>query len=423
MSAPAPEALAFIGTSDLAGLVRGKSVPLAELPGRMTNGVGITHSNLMLSAFGPIYDTPFGTSGDLMLIPDPATRTVIPGADAPDIHLLLGNFHNVDRTAWECCPRWFLGRALGALEAEFGLILLAAFEQEMVYTGVEDVPGASYSLDALRRQGLFGGLLLAAIRQADIAPDSFLAEYGSRQYEVTVGPAPAARAADEAVLVRELARAVAAGLGHRAILAPMLHPDGAGNGTHIHWSLRDRSGRAVTHDAARPCGLSDAAEHIVAGIVHHLPALVAITAPSAASYYRLRPGRWAPTVADLGVQDRGSAVRVCPVYATERDDIACQFNIEFRVADAAASPYMALGALMHAGLDGLRQRRRLSAAVPAALPASLGDALDAFEASADVANWFGPVFRDVYLRLKRAELRVLSGLDECAICDRYAAIY
>ena len=418
-----PEPLAFIGTSDLAGLVRGKSLPLAELPGRMGRGVGITHSNLMLSAFGPIYDTPFGTSGDLMLVPDVSTQTAIPAPGAPDIQLLLGDFHTTGGTPWECCPRGFLRRALDALQAEFGLTLLAAFEQELVYTGVSEQPGAPYTLDALRRQGPFGGTLLAMLRGAGIAPDSFLAEYGPRQYEVTVGPAPGLRAADEAVLVRELARAAAAMLGHRAVLAPMVHHDGTGSGTHIHWSLLDPAGEPVTYDAGQPHGLSSVAERFTAGLLHHMPALVAVTAPSAASYLRLRPGRWAPTTADLGVQDRGSAVRVCPTYSTAAETVARQFNVEFRVADATASPYLALGALVHAGLDGLRRGRRLQDHGPAALPASLSEALDAFEASLDAAAWFGPSLRDVYIRFKRAELKALAGLDEAAVCDRYAAIY
>jgi len=417
-----PEPLAFIGTADLAGLLRGKSIPLAELPKRMGHGVGIAPSNLMLSVFGPIHDTPFGTAGDLMLVPDPGTETLIPVPGGPDIHLLLGDFHGTDGVPWDCCPRGFLRRALLALEAEFGLTLLAAFEQELVYTGVEDRPGSPYTLDALRRQGSFGGVLLAAMRRAGIAPDSFLAEYGPCQFEVTAGPAPGLSAADQAVQVRELARATAASLGHRAILAPMLRPDGTGNGTHVHWSLLDRAGEPATHDPARPHGLSAAAEHMAAGMLHHMPALVAVTAPSAASYYRLRPGRWAPTMADLGVQDRGSAVRVCPVYAAAPDSAARQFNVEFRVADAAASPYLALGALAWAGLDGLRRRRTLDNLTAAPLPASLAEAMRHFEASDAAAEWFGPL-HDVYLRFKRGELKALAGLNEPAICARYAAIY
>ena len=65
----------FVGTCDLAGLVRGKGFPAAELASRLKKGVGLTHSNIMMSPFGPIYDTPFGTEGDLMLVPDRAPRS------------------------------------------------------------------------------------------------------------------------------------------------------------------------------------------------------------------------------------------------------------------------------------------------------------------------------------------------------------
>ncbi len=418
-----PEPLAFIGTSDLAGLLRGKSIPWSELERRMGRGVGMASSNLLLSPFGPIYDTPFGTAGDLMLVPDPKTRTSIPAADGPDIVLLLGDFLELDGAPWECCPRYFLRRALAALHAEFGLSLQASFEQELVYTGVGERPGSPYTLEALRRQGAFGGTVLAAMRESGITPDSFLAEYGPRQYEVTAAPAVGVAAADQAVIVRELLRAVAARLGNRAMLAPMPRADGVGSGTHIHWSLLDEFGRPATYDESGEHGLSDEAEHMVAGMLHHLPALVAVTAPSVSSYYRLRPGRWAPTSVDLGVQDRGSAVRICPVYATGEDPAATQFNVEFRVADAAASPYLTLGVLVWAGLDGLRKRRRLAELERAALPASLEEALGLFEESVAVAEWFGPLFREVYLRFKRAELKALAGLDEEGVCARYAAVY
>ncbi len=414
------EALAFVGTSDLAGLVRGKSFPLADLPSRLERGIGSATSNILLSVWGPIYDTPFGTAGDLVLLPDAATAAPIPMASGPDGTLLLGDFHTLDGALWDCCPRSLLRHALDALQAETGLTLLAAFEQEMVYTGVPERLGSPYHLEAFREQGAFGGMLTAAIRRAGIEPDSFLAEYGPRQYEVTVAPAQGLRAADHAVVVRELARAVAASLGHRAILAPMLHPDGIGNGTHIHWSLYGPGGPA-TYDPARPHRLSLVAEQFCAGILHHMPALVALTAPSAASYYRLRPGRWAPTLADFAAGDRGASLRVCPTYGD--DTVARQFNVEFRVADAAASPYLALGALVHAGLDGIRHRRSLDTAPAAPLPTSLAEALDLMAASDAVRGWLSPTLRDIYLRSKRAELAALDGLDDAEICERYAAVY
>ena len=430
------EPLVFVGTCDLAGLVRGKGFPAADLPARLRDGVGLTHSNIMMSAFGPIYATPFGTEGDLVLLPDPSTKVEVEFGEGAAERFYLADIMTLDGTHWECCPRDFLRRALAALESEAGLTLLAAFEQEFVYTGVEDRPGATYALDAWRRQGNFGEAYMAALRAAGLKPDSFLPEYGARQYEVTLHPSRGLRVADEAVIQREMARAVAHRLGHRAIFAPILDPDAVGNGTHIHFSLRDRDDRPVMYDAARPYRLSPIGEQFAAGLVHHLPTLSAITAPSAASYFRLRPNRWAPTWANLGVQDRGAALRVCPIFG---EPAAERFNLEYRVADAAASPYLALGAVVWAGLDGIRQKRTLPPPPDRnfwdmtgvdrevvgikPLPSSLGDALDNLEASAAAREWFGDTFFRAYLQFKRSELHALKGLVPSQICERYAAVY
>lgn len=420
---PDAETLVFIATSDFSGLVRGKSFPEGDLPSRLRRGVGITHSNIMMSAAGPIQATPFGTAGDLLLVPDPTTRASIPMQDGPDGILMLGDFLTTDFVPWSCCPRGFLRRALDALATETGLVLRCAFEQEFVYTGVLDEPGAPYSLGAFRRQGSFGGALLAAIRAQGIEPDSFLAEYGPRQYELTIAPTTGIRAADEAVITRELTRAIAARLGYQAILAPMITHDGVGNGTHIHFSLWNAADQPMMYAPGGPAGLSPVAEGFVAGVLAHTPMLSALTAPSPASYHRLKPGRWAPSVADLGVQDRGSSLRVCPVLADTPESMARQYNVEFRVADATASPYLALGALVWAGLDGIRTGRTLAATQGAALPATLSQALNLLETSEVARDWMGVPLFDAYLMFKRAEVTALDGLDPDSICAHYAAIY
>jgi glutamine synthetase len=435
------EPLVFVGTCDLAGLVRGKGFPLEELAIRMRKGIGLAHSNIMMSAFGPIYDTPFGTEGDLMLVPDTGTKVEVEFDEfSAAERFYLGDIMTTDEVPWECCPRQFLRRAVSALNQvnrQTGLMILAAFEQEFVYTGVEHRPGATYSLDAHRRQGQFGEAYMAALRSAGLNPDSFLPEYGARQYEVTIHPTRGLRAADEAVIQREMARAVAHRLGYRAIHSPILDPNGVGNGTHIHFSLRDGGDRPVAYDPARPYRLSVIGERFVAGILHHLPVLTAITAPSAVSYYRLRPNRWAPTWANVAMQDRGAAIRICPIFG--RDGAAQQFNVEYRVADAAASPYLALGALVWAGVDGIRHNRSLPplpdrgiwemsesdrfAAGIRPLPASLGEALDGLEESEEAREWFGETFFEAYIRFKRAELKAIDGLTEAQTCARYAEVY
>ena len=433
------EKLMFVATCDLSGQVRGKAFPLADLPQRRDKGVGYTHTNIMMSAFGPAYVTPFGTAGDLMLVPDLEADVNVPFDDV-DERFCLGDLLTLAGEPWECCPRGFLKRSLDTLQREAGLSVLAAFEQEFVYTGVEDRPSATYGLDLYRRQGMFGEMLMGALREAGAIPDSFMAEYGARQFEVTVAPKPGLRAADEAVMVRELARAVAHRLGHRAIFAPMQKPDGIGSGTHIHFSLLDGEGRPAMSDPAGHRGFSATGEAFVAGVLHHLPALAAITAPSVASYYRLTPNRWAPTWINLLEGDRAAALRICPVFAPKSpQDAAAKFNVEYRVADATASPYMVLGVIIQAGLEGIAAGLKLPPALPAGfwsmsdaerlatgarqLPGSLEDALAVLEASEPARRWLGPTLHSVYLQLKRSEIAALAGASAVEICQRYVEAY
>jgi glutamine synthetase len=125
-------------------------------------------------------------------------------------------------------------------------------------------------------------------------------------------------------------------------------------------------------------------------------------------------------------QDRGAALRVCPVFAiTGPKKIAKAFNNEFRVTDGSASPYMALGALIFAGADGIARKLALPKAggeVPA-LPRSLGQALDGMEKSAAIKQWFGPTFLEAYLRHKRSELAHVAALEPPELCARYAEVY
>jgi glutamine synthetase len=428
------EELIFAATCDISGHVRGKAFPARELPSRRVHGLGWTPTNIMISPLGPIWDTPFGTAGDLMLLPDPSAEMHVDFDDgsAPE-HLILSDLRRTDGTPWECCPREFLRRAIAALANE-GYQLLAAFEQEFVYTGAEAFAASPYSLAAFRQQGHFGAMLIAALRAAGLTPETFLAEYGPRQFEVTVAPAAALAAADHAIIIRELARAAAFRLGHRAIFAPMIEPDGTGNGVHIHMSLRDNEDRPRTYEEGQPYGLSAPAVSFFAGILEHLPALCAVTAPSPVSYLRLTPNRWAPTQADIAVQDRGASLRICPVFgAADHASIADQFNVEYRPADATACPYIALAAIIFAGVEGLRHKLELPAdassgsrvTAPASrqLPRSLDAALNALERTSVASEWFGPAHFDAYLKAKRAEEANTKEFDPAALCARYAAAY
>ena len=177
----------------------------------------------------------------------------------------------------------------------------------------------------------------------------------------------------------------------------------------------------------------------VAGVLKYLDSIVALTAPSDISYLRLTPHRWSAAFNNLGFRDREAAVRVCPVTALEEQAIARQFNVEFRAADAAASPYLALAAIVHAGVQGIEEglgapdvtEEDLSLLSTAELerrglvrlPQSLDEALELLEANDIVRGWFPGDFTGIYVAHKRGELAFLEGMSEEERCAAYESAY
>ncbi len=434
------EEIVMVCAPDISGQVRGKSFPLADLERRSRRGIGWVPTNVQITTFNSIADSPFGSLGDLLMVPDPDTEVRVDFGDgSPSEHFFLGNILYTDGTPWECCLRGRLAEALDALRAETGLELNSAFEIEFQF--LDDSPGygPGFSLTGLRKKKPFGETYLAALRQAGVEPDSFLREWGDHQYEVTMHPQLGIKAADHALSIRELARATAERLNDPVTFTPIRDVNGAGNGVHIHMSLIDGAGNPATYDAARAGGLSEVAGQFAAGILHHLPDITAIVAPSLISYARLTPHRWSAAFNNLGLQDREAALRICPVAELPGMDVAKQFNVEFRVGDSAASPHLQLAALVFAGLDGIRNRLKPPAPTEedlallstgelekrgiVRLPNTLSEALDRLEKSAAVRSWFGELFLEVYVKHKRGELEFLDGKTAEEACRLYEQVY
>lgn len=425
--------------SDFAGQVRGKGFPAAELPGRWYQGVGWTPTNIMINCFGAIPATPFGPHGDLMLVPDPDCQVLVDFEDgsAPE-HFILGDVLEMDRTPWACCPRNYLKQAIDRLRDDHGLHLRVAFEHEFFHGGVQARPGGAYGLDAVRRAGDFPHALLAALDAAKLEPETFLPEYGPCQLEVTVRPALALEAADRAVKLRQLAQALAWRQGSWVSFSPVVTPGIVGNGVHIHFSLETVAGQPLSHDPAAPDGIGDLASRFLAGIIAHGPALSALTAPSVLSYERLKPNSWSTHVTNIGHRDREAFIRICPVSDVPGADVSKSFNFEYRAADGAASPYLALGGLIRAGLDGLARGECAPAATQEGagalspqewqqrqirpLPAYLAAALDALEQDGAVLME-NTVMRGAYIMHKRGEIAHVQGLDVPALAALYARVY
>ncbi|MEI2687152.1 MAG: glutamine synthetase family protein [Cypionkella sp.] len=441
MFPPETEELVSFVTTDIAAITRGRSLPLRDLAGGMTKGVGWVPANLALTPFDEIASpNPFGSAGDLRLIPDPDAKvrvTAIP--DMSPLHFYHCDITELDGSPWQGCVRTMLKSAVADLEAEMGLRVVSAFEQEFQILGADWPAAPSFGLSAQRRADPFGPLLVTALREAGADPETFLPEYGRDQFEIVCGPSAAVAAADRAVTIREVTRELAAQFGWKATFAPKADPAGVGNGVHIHLSFTDLDGTPVTFDASRPGRLSERAGAFAAGIVRHLPALTAFTAPTVLSYMRLQPHHWAAAWTTLGDKDREATLRICPTSERPGYDPSRAFNMEFRAADATASPHLSLAVLIRAGLQGLRQNldqppiikgdpEQMTADQRKAkgirrLPGSLTEALQALEADEVVKSWFSPTFIECYFAMKRKEIEIVAGLDGQPLCDRYAAVY
>ena len=433
------EPLIMACCSDIAGLVRGKGFPLKDLGRRLTTGVGWCPTNIQITAFNNIADTPFGPIGDALLMPDPATRVELEfGEDDPGERFVLADITETDGTPWACCLRTLLRDALATLENELGLGLRATFEHEFHYAdGRPAAEGGGYGLRSFRAAADYAECFVGALDQAGIEVELMQPEYGISQLEISVAPRPGLEAADQAVILREVARAVARRLGVKVTFAPIVAGMGVGNGVHVHLGLIDRGRAPVMHDPAGPGGLSATAGSFVAGILRHLPALVAFTAASPVSYQRLVPHRWSAAFNNLAWRDREAAVRICPVRETE--DIAGQFHVEYRAADAVASPYLVLAMLVLAGTQGLREglptpepsegdlalldQAQLAARGLRRLPTSLKAALAALDADETVKGWLSPLLLECYRKHKAGEIAALADLSEDEQALRYAAVY
>ena len=432
--------LATCLTTDLVAITRGRSFPAEALEGYLRRGTGWVPANMALTPFDIIAeDNPWGSAGDLRLVPEEATRIRLTQLGRTPLHVYFSDIAELDGTPWSCCPRTVLKQAIAKLQAETGFTLLASFEHEFQILGAGWPAAPAFSLAAMRRADPFGPELMELMEQAGLEPEMFLPEYGADQFEVTMRPAPPLAAADRSVALRLLVQALAAQKGWQASFAPKTAPDGVGNGLHIHLSLRDAEGRPAMRDEARPGSLSEKAGQFCAGIVRHMPGLLALTAPSPISYLRLQPHHWSAAYACLGERNREAGLRICPIATLGGGDAAKQMNVEFRATDATANAYLALAALITAGHAGLREglpQPSLINSDPAELPPSelaekgvrrlpgdLPAALDAFQADALLTGWLPPMLAACLLSVKRKEMALVQGLDAAGLCARSRAVY
>ena len=416
---------------DPAGVIRGKNVHVARLASRMREGIGMTRAQNglnMLDQLAPLIEG-MEPVGEIRITPDPDTYSVL--GWVPRTASMLSDQLGHDGLDWGSCPRSFLKRVIDEAGAA-GIRVMAAFENEFYLAHEIDgqvVPwqdGPCYSSAGMDRAADVMGDIVDSLIAQGIEVEQAINEYGPGQQEIAVRYRDALGAADQQIKFRDTVRGVAE-VQHGLIASFAQKPfaDGVGSGAHIHFSLwsPDGSRNLMYAGEAGDRLLSDIGRWFVAGVLLHLPALVALTCPSFNSYERLVPHSWAGSTVSWGPDNREASVRVASVF---RGREAESTNVELKACDPSCNPYLALGGLIVAGLDGVR--RQLEPPEPVLhdpanlvpdeqarhgirpLPGSLREALRNLQADPALFPALGDLLRRCIIAVRTSEADALERL-------------
>ncbi|KAG5971931.1 hypothetical protein E4U55_001004 [Claviceps digitariae] len=355
--------------------------------------------------------------------------------------MLMCDFTNDDGTAATLCPRRSLKAAVQRAR-EHNIELKFGFEIELALVRVAQsgryemfaADGHAWSTARATEHEVVESVLEPAIRQLDAAGvyvEMLHAEGARGQFEIVLPPAPPLEAVDTLVFAREVLSACASARGYRMTLHPKPLADACGTAAHTHMSLMTTTTDSSS-DGSKSSPASEAVyESFYAGILYHLRAICAFTCSNLVSYERVQDGVWAGgTWVAWGTQNRETPLRK---IADSHWEIKC--------IDGLANPYLAMAALLAAGVNGVANQEklvwgdctkdpaslsweeRLNLGINSNLPASIEEALGCLDKDEHMSALMGHDLVQRYVELKKVETKLLRGMDGEArkkwIIDRY----
>ncbi|KAJ7219748.1 hypothetical protein C8J57DRAFT_256857 [Mycena rebaudengoi] len=271
-------------------------------------------------------------------------KTPIPGADGNATVMV------------NMCPRTLLRRIIEQVKRESKTEFLVGFETEFILLKATDPVEPVNIHDWSSSVGLLAGSpelkaveeIADAITASGITLEMFHAEAAPGQYEVVTGPLSPMEAADALIFTREIVAQIAAKHGLHATFVPRPFMNSAGSSAHAHISVHTSTEEKTAN------GLSKHESAFLAAVLDHLPAIVAFTLPTPASYKRMFDGVWSGgTYVCYGTENREAPVRLTNATSPSSR------NFEARFVDGTANPHLALAATFAGGLIGLRSMMEL----------------------------------------------------------------
>ncbi|MDG4853651.1 MAG: glutamine synthetase [Mesorhizobium sp.] len=407
-------------TPDQAGVARGKMMPSKKFTSNTS--LALPSAVFMTTISGGYPEDGNGfhypeDDGDLKLLPDLSTLTVVPWEEDPTAAVICDLVHQDGRSV-EFTPRNVLKRVLAAYD-DRGLKPVVAPEIEFYL--VRKNPDPDYPLTppvgrSGRPIGGGAGYSIAGVNEFDeliddiyhfserqgLEIDTLIHEEGAGQLEINLRHGNPIELADQVFMFKRTIREAA--LKHEIYATFMAKPiqGQPGSAMHIHQSVVDKkTGKNIF--SAEDGAETDAFFHFIGGMQKHVPNALVMLAPYVNSYRRLTQAASAPVNNKWGYDNRTTAFRV------PRSDPAAR-RVENRIPSSDANPYLALAASLACGLIGMNNKVQAEPPVLTTanedeidLPRSLLEAVDLFEADKELGAIVGKSFAATYAAIKRAE--------------------
>jgi len=407
--------------TDIVGNIKSVSIPLKRLQDALLRGVWFDGSSV--EGFSRICES------DMLLKPDPTTYQVMTWLPMERrVARVICDLYRPDGEPFWGDPRHVLRRQVERARS-MGFVYNTVSELEFFLFKTEDGPAAHpipFDLGGyfdssqgdkaahVRREMMF------AIEAMGMEVEMAHHEVAAGQHEINIRFTDAPTSADNTITLKYTIKAVAQKHGVYATFMPKPIFGVNGSGMHTHQSLFDMEGQNLFYAPDDPYHLSTLAYQFIAGQLAHARALAAVIAPTVNSYKRLVPGYEAPVYVCWGQINRSALIRI-PHYSPGQEKGT---RAELRAPDPSCNPYLALAAMLAAGLDGIERGLQPPEAIEenvfgfssaelqeydvATLPENLGQALAALREDAVVLGALGDHIGPWYLRAKEHEWREYS---------------
>jgi len=297
--------------------------------------------------------------GDYIMKPDLATLRRVPWLDGTAL-VLCDVLDHHSHAPVAHAPREILKRQVARAEAmgltpimatELEFFLFNGTPEEIARGGFQLQPISTYNEDYHIFQTSKEEPIMRPIRNhlraMGIPVEGSKGEAEAGQEELNIKYADALATADHHTLAKHAIKEIAHQKGHSASFLAKWHHDRVGSAAHVHQSLW-RDGHNAFHDADRPLAKSQMLDHYLAGLLKYAADITVFLAPYVNSYKRFAKGTFAPTQTVWSVDNRTAAFRLC-------GDGTRGVRVECRTPGADMNPYLALAAMLAAGLKGIEE--------------------------------------------------------------------